>query len=254
MRKLTPLFSALLLLSFGLHCASLQAEEDVLVRVNGHEITADMLAILSDSRQQGPLAELQESQAELLESLITTELLFREAKKSKLDTDKKVALELELAHKTLLSQFYVMRYMDQLAIDEATLKAAYDVQEPETIARMVFWSFDSQTAAETFLAHARSGKLDTTATGEELPWQALEHYPFAHLPETATLSAGQWLSVPVEDELGWMVWRCLETSTIPKPAFEEARDGIRQELASLRLQEHIASLRAQADIQQTIKD
>lgn len=245
----------LLSISIGISTSALsaaqQGDQEVLARVNGQNITSEMLSVLQGSRQQGPLADFEQNKAELLDSLITTELLFNAAKKAGLENNKDITLELELAHKTLLSQFYVMQYMDQLVFDEATLKAAYDAQQPEIMARMAYWSFDNKTAAEAFLAAAQDGKPDPSLPGEELPWQTLENYPFAHLPETATLSDGQWLSVPVQDEIGWMVWRCLESSTIPKPPFEEAREGIRQELASQAMQTHITQLRAQADIQQS---
>lgn len=256
MQKNTSFFTTVFIsaISLCLSAGSLLAEEQVLARVNGQAITADTLAVLQDSRQQGPLSDLEQNQHELLDSLITTELLFSAAKQAKLDTNKYIALELELAHKTLLSQFYVMQYMDQLNFDEAILKAAYDAQAPEKMARMAYWSFDSKAAAETFLAKAQNDTTGTLDAGEELPWQTLENYPFAHLPETATLANGQWLSVPIQDELGWMVWRCLETSTIPKPTFEDAREGIRQELATQRLQAHIESLRADATIQNFLQD
>lgn len=251
-RILIPLFS-ILSIYLGLHTAVVSASEprhpDVLASVDGKQITADMLSVLQGSRQQGPLADLEQSQAELLDSLITTEVLFNAAKKARLEQQKNIALELELAHKTLLSQFYVMQYMDQLPFDEATLKAAYDAKSPDLMARMVYWSFDSKAAAEHFLSNAMSGQLADLSKGEELPWQTLENYPFAHLPEAATLKDGQWISVPVRDELGWMVWRCLESSSIPKPPFEEAREGIRQELATQKLHSHIEQLRSQATIQ-----
>ena len=240
-------------ISLSLNAGSLLANEQILARVNGQDITADMLAVLEGSRQQGPLSDLEQNQNQLLESLITTELLFSEAKKAKLDASKHIALELELAHKTLLSQFYVMQYMEQLSFDEATLKAAYAAQAPEAMVRMAYWSFDNKNAADAFLSKVQRGQTDSLDAGEELPWQALQNYPFAQLPEAATLTDGQWLSVPIKDEAGWMVWRCLESSAIPKPSFEEAREAIRQELATQRLQTHIASLRAAADIQQNMQ-
>lgn len=256
-RFLIPLLS-MLSIYLGTYAGSVSAaeasREGVLVSVDGKNITADMLSVLQGSRQHGPLADLEQNQNELLDSLITTELLFNAAKQARLEQQKDIALELELAHKTLLSQFYVKQYMDQQVFDESTLKAAYDIQKPALMARMIYWSFDNKANAETFLSKAMNGQVPPASMGEELPWQTLENYPFAHLPEAATLKDGQWISVPVQDELGWMVWRCLESSTIPKPSFEDAREGIRQELATQRLHSHIEQLRAQAHIQRPRRD
>lgn len=251
-----PSFNFLFLISFGLFVNSSysNADEQILVRVNGENITADMMSVLQDSRHKGPLSELDQNKNELLESLITTELLFNEAKKAKLDANKQISLELELAHKTLLSQFYVRNYMDQLSFDDAILKSVYDAKAPKAMVRMAYWFFDSAMTANAFLTKVKSGHALALPPGEELPWEALENYPFASLPETKNLSDGQWISKPLEDQGGWLVWRCLETSAIPKPSFEDSHEGIRQELATQKLQEHIKNLRAQADIQNFLQD
>ncbi len=235
--------------SFFFYIGNAFADDQLLARLNGQAISKEMLTVLSTSRQQGPLSDLEQNQDELLDNLITTELLFTQAKKLKLDSNKAIAMELELAYKTLLSQFYVKQYMDQLVFDEATLKAAYAAQAPQAMVRMAYWAFDTESEARLFLDAMKTRQGAVFTPGEELPWQALENYPFAQLPEAKTLAEGQWLSIATRDEIGWLVWRCLERSAIPKPPFEDAKESLKQELASLRLQEHIADLRAKASIE-----
>jgi len=255
MNKLSSLLTTVLFIatSLCLNSGNLLADDQILAHVNGQAITTDMMTVLSGSRQQGPFSGLEQNHNELLDSLITTELLFNEAKKIKLDANKQISMELALAHKTLLSQFYVKRYMDQLEFDEAALKAAYDAQTPHVMVRMAYKAFDNKRAAEAFLLQAKTGQAGAVADSEELPWQALENYPFGQFPEAHSLTGGAWLSVPTEDETGWLVWHCLERSAIPKPPYEDSLEGIKQELAAMHLQKHIENLRAHAQIHKVIQ-
>ena len=228
-------------------------ESNVVASVNGTAITSDMVNFLSASREQGPLSGLERDRKELLESLITTELLFDQAKQAKLEDNPLVSLELELAKKTLLSQLYVMRFMDQLVIDEAVLRAEYDSQSTQAMVQMEFWRFDTKAEAQTFLDELerspnKRNPEKANQNGEIQAWQLFSDYSFSSLPEAESLSSGQWLLVPVKSDSGWQVWRCLEKSLIPMPSFEASREGLRQEIASQRLQQHIASLRSQAQI------
>lgn len=248
--KLLPIISLSLCLGSGI----INADEQVLASVDGVEITSDMMSVLQGSRQHGPLSGLDQSQKALLENLITTELLYKQAKENKLDVKKDIAIELELAHKTLLSQFYVKQYMDQLSFDETTLKQVYDAEPPRTMARMTYWPFDTKSAADTFLEKAMSEQFSSLPPGEEQPWQPLESYPFAQSQVVTNLKEGQWLPAPSQDQNKWLVWRCLEISAIPKPAFEDVKEDIRQELASKSLQKHIETLRASASITTLMQD
>ncbi len=219
--------------------------DEKLAEVNGFPIYKETLSILAGSRENGPLAEMGANTDQLLDDLITTELLFQEAQNSELHKQKKIALELELAHKTLLAQLYVMHFIDSIALDENTLKTTYEQQEPKLMLRMVFWTFDNKANADAFLAKA---DLNTISSGEELPWQELANLPFSGSTDAKQLQTGQWLASPIEFESQWLVWHCLESSNIPKPPYEEYREAIKQELASEQLQQHIADLQQKAKV------
>ena len=235
------------MLSFGATASDKSDTADIAATVNGTAISEQTLEFLGSTREQGPLADMPSSRDVLLSDLLTTELLYQAALETKTHENPVVRIELELAQKTLMSQFYAMNYIAQLDIDDQTLRAVYDAIDTPVMLQMEYWEFENEAAAQAFLAKIGSGKEPAT-TGTFEPWQALERFGFAHLPEANTLANGDWLMAPIQSSKSWQVWRCVERAEMQKPSFEEAREGLRQELGQQQLQAHIDQLRQNADI------
>lgn len=238
---------------FAIMATSVSAADaqEIAAKVNEHAIPAAMLDLLANSRERGPFAGVVQQRAQLLEDLINTEVLYQAAKQAGIDQQEAVSLELELAHKTLLSQFYVMHYMDSLAIKEADLRALYDQTPDRIMVQMARWDFSDQTSAESFLNAARSGNAQVT-DGEIEPWQTADNYSFA--AQLDTLKQGDWLPQVSNNGQNWQVWRMMDRSKIAKPPFEQSREGLRQELAQQQLQGHIATLKEQASISRVTEE
>lgn len=215
--------------------------------VNGTSISEETLSFLGSTREQGPLSDMPSSRDVLLSDLLTTELLYQAALETKTHEQPMVRIELELAQKTLMSQLYAMNYIAQLDINDETLRAVYDAIDTPVMLQMEHWEFESEAAAHTFLSKIKNGKPPETE-GKFEPWQTLERFDFAHLPEAKKLANGDWLMTPLQSSKGWQVWRCVERAEMQKPSFEEAREGLRQELGQQQLQAHIDQLRQDANI------
>ncbi|MDX1452738.1 MAG: hypothetical protein R3183_09290 [Oleiphilaceae bacterium] len=222
------------------------------VQVNGTPISDELVALLGESRAQGPLSGMGQDTSLLVEDLITTELLAQAAKAQGVDKVARHRMELELAHKTLLSQFYVMDFIDRLNISEQELRAAYDAVPEQIMVQMAYWEFESAEAARAFLSAQQQAAADVNTNDQNAeniePWQSIDAFAFSALARTQNIQSGEWLREVIEQNGRWLVWRCMDRSTIAKPAFEVAKEGIRQELSQQRLQSHIAALKEQASI------
>lgn len=236
--------------------SSLHADDDkshrptssvTLASVNGEKISTAMLEFLGGKREQGLLSADPVQRDQLLNDLVTTELLYQKAIESETQNKPVHRIELELAHKTLLTQLYVMDYLANLSISEKDLREMYEAIQAPVMVRMATWSFDNREAADRFLAHVLEGGIPEN-DGAEQPWQALEYLPFANDSNAQALDSEEWLKVPVAFGAKWQVWKCLERSEMTKPRFENAREGIRQELGQEKLQAHIAALKERATI------
>lgn len=214
--------------------------------VNGERISKGMLDFLGGKREQGLLSASPVQQEQLLNDLITTELLYQAALNAKTQEKPQNRIELALAHKTLLSQLYVMDFLANLDITEKMLRETYDSIQSPAMVHMKTWEFDSRGDAEKFLMKVADSNNAPELVGESQPWQALEYLPFANDPQAKSMNAGDWIREPVASGSIWQVWRCVERSEMTKPPFDDAREGIRQELAQEKLRAHIAELTDQA--------
>lgn len=230
------------------------AAVDYVARVNGEPVSQGMFEFLVDARSQGPLSGLEQNRAQVLEDLLTTELLFQSALKANTHRKKRNQYELELAHKTLLSQLYVMEFMSDLLISEDVLKEAYDQISEPVMLQMQRWDFSSQLEAEAFLEQYGNTGQEPLLEGQLEPWQDQSSWEVTLKTSLMGVEAGAWLAhVIASGEDGWQVWRCVDRSEITKPSFDEAREGLRQEFAQQRLAAHIAELKQFATIEIQLK-
>ncbi len=242
-----------LVLSLNAYATSVSATSDrandtPAARVNGSTISKDMLLMLSDSRSQGPLSALQQDQQQVLNDLITTELLSQEAIKHGTDAVPHHALELELARKTLLSQLYVKDFLDQLVISESEIKASYDAMKDQTMVQLGFWRFTDKTSAQSFLDVQTTDSSETPPSTQIEPWQSLDSTSLKDHLTTQSVTQGMWLPAVIQEGESWQVWRFLKVSAIKRPKFEDVKEVIEQELKQARLHDHIEALRASATI------
>jgi len=244
-QALTVLFTSLTLLAYN---ASAETRTVHAAIVDGHSISTAMLKFLGQSRTQGPLSNMQQSQAQILDDLITTELLAQAAIRESVDTLPNHQLELELARKTLLAQMYVKQFMAQATPSEEEIKKAYHSTPDQVMVQMGYWEFGTQKQALEFLSQQHHNAQLAPKDEHIMPWQPLDSLPFANLAINQGLTQGDWLNEVIETGTTWRVWRCMNYSKIEKPPYPEARDAIIQDQTQQLLSIHIEALRNQAEI------
>lgn len=217
-------------------------------KVNNSIIKQSTLDLLSQSRSNGPLSALKQNQNEILQDLITTELLNQAAKLKGTNLKPKHKIELELAQQTLLSQLYVKDFMDELDIQESELLAIYKATKDRVMVQMRYWDFSSKEEAIKFITDFSELSEAQLPPGNTDAWQAMDSLPYAHQAYQDIKQAGDWLTQAVQHKKRWRVGRCENYSTIKKPPFEHVKESIRQEIAQEKLQAHIKELRKSAII------
>jgi peptidyl-prolyl cis-trans isomerase C len=238
--------------------------DPVVARVNGSEIR------LSDVRDamQGLPAEYrsmppQSLYSALLDQLVDLKAVAALARKQGLDKDVAVQRQLARAADEALQAALFHRDIGPL-VDDAAVRARYDRDiagkqgETEVHASHILVATEADAAAiiadlkkgGDFAAIAKARSSDPgAAQGGDLGWFKKGDM----LPEFAdaafALQPGQITDKPVHTQYGWHVIKVEERRTAPPPSFEQAEDGLRNQMIQQELQKVIAGALAQAKVE-----
>jgi peptidyl-prolyl cis-trans isomerase C len=69
--------------------------------------------------------------------------------------------------------------------------------------------------------------------------------------EVKALEPGNYTAEPVQTQYGWHVIQLDETREAQKPAFEQMKRELRNEVVGQKIQDYVASLRDEAEIEVT---
>jgi hypothetical protein len=268
----------ILILSFGIFIASTsliradaQASEqaphesgnkatnpDVFATVNGAPLSMNLYRFLVGSRAQGNTemqsytegfdAEIQRQQA--ADDLIMTEVLSQQATRMGMHESEQVKVEMAMAEKTLLAQLYVKKLMDSIEIEESEIRRYYDQQREQAMYRFMIWQTSEQDRARDILRAVKAGKDSGVSEQDviETPW--LRDTDIA--PEVnnivQSLRLNEFAEKPISQDGLWKVVQVIDKQVMTKEPYEEAREIIRAELVSQKLDEKLEDLAAEASI------
>lgn len=233
-------------------------DPDVFATVNGTTLGTNLYHFLLGTRaaehserlayDDGFDAEMNRQQT--AKDLVMTEVLAQQATRLGMHESERVKVEMAMAEKTLLAQLYVKQLMDTIAIDETEIRRHYDQQREQAMYRFMIWRTPHQARAVELLNALKAGN-DPGATGEDMietPW--LRDTDIA--PEVndlvRQLGVDEFASEPVFQDGYWKVVQVIDRQVMAKQSYEEARDIIRAELVSLKLDEKLAELADNAAI------
>jgi peptidyl-prolyl cis-trans isomerase C len=255
---------AVLALGLTLPFSGLAAEDDtVLARINGEPITrAEVRSFIAQQKQ--PVAEDQ-----ALQELINVELLYQEARKAGIDKDPAVQIEVKRATEGVIASNYLKRFLENLKIDEAALKARYEQEikksftdQKEYKARHIL--LDSKEAAEDIIRQLDQGadfaelakKHSTGPSGKnggDLGWfepgQMVKDFSDAAIQ----LKPGSYSKTPVKTQFGWHVILLEDSRPVEPPAFEAVRQQLATQMTAEALRKHMEELRQKARIEKPAK-
>ena len=241
----------------------LAADDPVIATVNGKDVH---LSAVKDAQQAIPQARqlpLNMVYPQLLDHVITGELLLDQAKKLKLEDDANVKAAFKQAQAHILQQAYLSRKVDA-DITESQMKARYEevkntapVKE-EVKARHIL--VDSEDAAKEVIADLKNGvKFEDEAkaktkdpsgksSGGDLGYIGKEDTVPEFSEAAFKLKPGEVTSAPVKTQFGWHVIKVDERRNKPAPTYEEAMPQIRDELARADVQKILDGLQKTAKV------
>lgn len=238
---------------------ALPASAETVATVNGQPIDSSLLDAYTEARAlQGG------GGSDYLDELVTQELLVQAAQEANLADDPQVAQRLELQRRGVLARAAIDAYMEQHPVDDAAVQERYEAMAngmegaKEYKARHILVSTEDEAQAvigeldegADFAELAQSKSTGPSAPeGGDLGWFQSDRMvpPFAEA--VAAMDVGRFSNVPVQTEFGWHVILLEDTRDASAPPFEAVQQQLEQQMLRARIEEYLAGLRSEAEIQ-----
>lgn len=234
--------------------------EDTVASVNGIAITSlqrDTQAAQFKARGQNA------SDEQIVDELVSLELMSQEAEKIGLDKTPEMAAEMKIMRARVLANALLTQFTEKLDLGDDTLRSEYDKQIAATEAKEFKAShilLDDEAKAKEVIVELNDGadfaetakKYSTGPSGPnggDLGWFDAG----AMVPEfskaVATMEPGKFSAEPVKTDFGWHVIKLDdERAKSPQP-FESVKDQIRNMILRDKVAEYIDGLHANATIE-----
>ncbi len=242
--------------------AAKEQGDPVVATVNGLEIHKSTLI---DAYQHSRLskAPLDAVYEQVLDYVITGQLLLTEAKKENLENDPEVKAEFRSAQNNILEQTVLTRKVEAAVTDDE-LHKRYDEMvknspaKEEIHARHIL--LDSEDAAKQVIADLKGGaKFEDEAkakskdpsaaqNGGDLGFFGKDDMVAEFADAAFKMKDGEISETPVKTQFGWHVIQVVERRTAPPPSFDEAKANLVGEARNEEAQRIIEALQKDADI------
>ena len=199
----------------------------------------------------------------ILDELINREVLLQQAKKLKLDKDKKIKSQLEQLKNNLLIQALISKSPATKPISEKELKDVYDKQiggaDPKEFkARHILVKEESK--AKKLIEELNDGaNFEETAKNEstgpsgknggDLGWFSAAQMVPSFSEATSKLKKGTHSQKPVKTRFGYHIIKLEDSRKRELPKFEDVKNQIKPVIQNKRLQEYVLNLRSKAKIE-----
>jgi peptidyl-prolyl cis-trans isomerase C len=242
----------------------LAADADpVVASVNGKEIHKSAILEAQQAIPQLRQMPLEMVYEQLLDHVVTAQILLDQAKKQKLEDDPQVKAAFKEAQARILQQAYLAKRVDG-DISEAALRKRYEelktTTPPKEEVKVRHILVDTEEAAKAVIADLKSGtsfedeaKAKTkdpsgAANGGDLGYVGKGDTVPEFSDAAFKLKPGEITETPVKTQFGWHVIKAEDRRTAPTPSFEEAAPSIKNELAQKDVQKVIDGLKKSAQV------
>lgn len=257
-RLILPLFTAgVLALS-----APLSAEE-VIATVNGSKITQQDYQRFVFEATQGVKGNPQLNPNDVLNELLSRELIYQDAIKQGMDKRKEIIEELNRLQYRLLVGFALDEAIKKSPVTDKELQAIYEsdiknLKLKEYKARHIL--VKEKTQAEQIiteldlggdfskLAEKHSTDAGSQKKGGELGWFKPQQMVAEFSRAAAQLEKGKYSKEPVQSQFGWHIIKLDDSRDVTPPTFEQVKSKLSQVVQQQKVSEYIQSLKKKAEI------
>ena len=273
--QLVPAVAALLVLSA---CGKQEAAaptastaaptSPTLATVNGAPISrAEFDSFLRSLLQGKPVPPnlTAEQKGQVLDQLITMQLLSAQALKDGSDKDPEVAATLEVARMHILADGESQHYLKTQEPSDAELKTEYDsdvaqMDKTEYHARHIL--VPTKEKADALIKKLKGGakfedvaKAESTdnskTNGGDLGWFTTNHMVKPFGDAVKNLKKGEMTQEPVQTQYGWHIIKLEDTRDVTPPPFEQVKAQVQKNLVQKKLLAYIDDLKKNAKIEKT---
>jgi peptidyl-prolyl cis-trans isomerase C len=236
--------------------------------IDGTPISRTEYDIYLKSLLQGrPTTELTpEQRAQVLDELISMQLLSSQAAKDAVEKDPDVAARLDVVRMRVLADSESQKYLKDKEPTDAELHAEYDtaiaaMDKTEYHARHILVPTKEQ--ADQVIKKIKGGaKFDevakaqstdgSKANGGDLGWFTLTRMAKPFGDAVKTLKKGEMTQEPVQTQFGWHVIKLEDTRETAPPPFEQVKQQVNNGVVQKKLQAYVDSLKKNAKIEKTL--
>ena len=244
-------------------------ENKVLAVVNGQEITEQdlqMTAMRFPKDRQGMFAT-EEGKKQLLDQMVSFELMYIDAKERGLENDEDFLMQLEMAKKEILIQTAISKIMADVVVTDSEVEDYYKANEnlfmnQQTVSAKHILVDTAEKAAE-IMEEIAAGKPFSDAAAEHSSCpsgtQGGDLGSFSRgqmVPEfedvAFTMEIGK-VSEPVQTQFGYHLIKVEARSTGSVKPFDEVKDSIKnmilQERQTFKYTQHVNSLKGKIKVE-----
>jgi peptidyl-prolyl cis-trans isomerase C len=236
--------------------------------VNGTPIShADYDVYVKSLLQGKPQTELNAQQkAQVLDELITMQLVSAQGVKDGLEKDPDVAARLEVLRMRVLADAESQKYLKGKEPSDAELHAEYDtaiaaMDKTEYHARHIL--VDSKEKAEALIKKIKGGaKFEDVAkaessdnsktSGGDLGWFTLARMVKPFGDAVKGLKKGEMTQEPVQTQFGWHIIKLEDTREVAPPPFEQVKAQVTNGVIQKKLQAYVEELKKTAKIEKNM--
>lgn len=230
--------------------------------VNGTDIDSAVLDVYIQNRVNKPLEQVTAEEREaMIGELTDIYLLSTQDSAADLEDDPQVAAQIELQKRGVLAQAVASQFFAENEVSEEEVMAEYSAQvklAPPLQYKARHILVPTQGAAADVISELDGGadfqelaKEKSTGpsapSGGDLGWFAPNQMVAEFSDSVATLEDGTYTKEPVQTEFGWHVILREESRESEPPPLDSVRDAITQNVQQKKFQEHLDSLRANAE-------
>lgn len=233
--------------------------------VNGTPISRNDYDVYAKSLLQGkPQTELTpEQKSQVLDEMITMQLVSAQAVKDGLEKDPDIAARLEVLRMRVLADAESQKFLKGKEPTDAELHAEYDsaigaMDKTEYHARHIL--VDSKEKAEALIKKIKGGakfedvaKAESTdnskTSGGDLGWFTLARMVKPFADAVKGLKKGGITPEPVQTQFGWHIIKLEDTRDVAPPPFDQVKTQVTNGVIQKKLQAYVEDLKKNAKIE-----
>jgi len=233
------------------------------VTVNGKPIPKSRVDFIVKQRTSQGQPDNEQVRKQILDNLITQEVVAQEADRKGYAKHADVRAQLELLRQQVLVQALVQDHLKSHPIKDEAMLAEYNKVkasrgEKEYKARHIL--VDKDTEAKEIIAQLnKGGKFEDLAKqskdpgskekGGDLGWNPPTTFVKPFADALIKLEKGKYTDAPVQTQFGWHVIQLDDVRSMQFPAFDAVKPQILSRMQEQEVQKFVTELRAKAKIQ-----